>query len=82
MKMEFQKGGKKRHHKISTIQDVLDATDVDNIDNFLEDLKLLMLGAYLMRGELSKQDSKFIFAEPIEWIDDGKHNIQIDIESK
>ena len=80
MKMEIQIGGKKRHHKISTVQDILDATDADNIDNFLEDLKLIMLGAYLMRSEFEKQDSELIFSEPIEWIDDGKHDIEIIVE--
>lgn len=80
--MEFQKGGKKTHHKISTMQDILDATDAENIDNFLEDLKLLMLGAYLLRSQLDTESSKTIFAEPTEWIDDGKHNIEIVLKSK
>tara|TARA_R110000850_G_scaffold236053_1_gene360910 strand:+ start:244 stop:492 length:249 start_codon:yes stop_codon:yes gene_type:complete len=82
MEVEFQSGCKKKHHKIITIQDVLDATDGDNIDNFLQDLKLIMLGAYLVRDELKKQGSNLIFSEPIEWIDDGKHDIKIELQEK
>lgn len=63
-------------HKISTIQDVFEATNHKNIDNFLKDLKLIMIGAYLIRDEIGEDNCKDLFSESVEWINDGKHNIE------
>ena len=69
---------KKQHHKIWTLQDIFNSTDEENIDNFLIDLKGMMIAAYEVRGLIGIESCRDMINE-MEWIDDGKHDIHIKI---
>lgn len=77
-----------KKYEINTVQDMIDCTNEQNIDNFLKDLRGVILGAHALRKitevvnkdyGLNEEDIKpktkgFI------WIDDGEHNINITIK--
>jgi hypothetical protein len=63
-------------YQIKTVQDMLECTNSDNIDNFLKDLKGVLLSAHLL-VELSNEIE--VLSEGYVWIDDNKHNISIEL---
>lgn len=62
-------------HKIRMFADILKATNVNNVDNFLRDLKDALLSLYAAR-----EHSPNIQCEEFTWTDDSKHNINIDLK--
>lgn len=64
-------------HKIATIQDIANATNPDNIDDFLLDLKGILLGYHLV-----KESCPDIRLNQFTWIDDGKHEINVTLIEK
>lgn len=66
-------------YKIETIQDIVECTNVDNVDSFLADIKLILLAAYKMKY-VTVDNGKNIILKDLEWIDDGEHNIEIKIK--
>lgn len=54
-------------HEINTVQDMIDCTNESNLDNFLADLKLVIMSAHL----IGKGESK-----GFTWIDDNKNNVE------
>lgn len=54
-------------HKIETLKDMAKATNPKNLDNFLADLKGVLLSIHLLECDV----------ESFEWKDDGKVRIEI-----
>jgi hypothetical protein len=77
-------------YQVNTVQDMINCTNSDNLDNFLIDLKALLKSAHALQDYVnSVSDSEGISKElaklesnGFEWIDDGEHNITINLESK
>ena len=57
--------------------DILKATNADNVDNFLTDLKGVLMSLYVAR-----EYSPDIQCEEFVWTDDSKHNINITLNVK
>ena len=77
---------KSKKYQIKTVQDIIDCTNEDNLDNFLEDLKGLVKTAHvfntmtdLVGGDTSKNK---LDEKGFTWIDDGKHEATITVEAK
>ena len=69
---------KHKEYRIETVQDIIDCTNEDNIDNFLKDLK-----AIIMTNHFVKSISKDVKNEKYyTWIDDNENNLTINLEVK
>lgn len=77
-------------YQVNTVQDMIKCTNEGNIDNFLADLKALLEMAHALQGladvvaevedipkELAELESK-----GFKWIDDGKHDMTIELQGK
>lgn len=77
-------------YQVNTVQDMIKCTNEGNLDNFLADLKALIEMAHALQGlantvaevegipkELAELESK-----GFKWIDDGKHDIKIELQGK
>lgn len=64
-------------YSIETISDILNATNEHNIDNFLTDLKGMLLMTFIARDT----DPSITTIKNFNWTDDGKNNIDIIIKS-
>lgn len=79
---------KAKTYKIKTVQDMIDCTNKDNLDDFLVDLKGLLTEAHAIRtiaeflGKGLHVEKQKITTEGFTWIDDGKHDIKIIIGTK
>lgn len=62
-----------KSHKIKTVQDIFNCTNAENIDDFLKDLKGVLLSGFLVRDLTSETE---IFTEPFEWTDDKQNKIE------
>ncbi len=77
-----------KQYQINTVQDMIDATNKDNLQTFLIDLEGLLVSAHSMRDlieGIAKNKGEFNIKAPVRvqgftWIDDGKHNAEITIE--
>lgn len=67
---------KHKTYHVNTVQDMIDCTNSDNLDNFLIDLKGVLTSSYRFR-EIGNIKSK-----GFEWVDDGNHDIKTIIEIK
>lgn len=65
-----------KSYKINTLQDIIDCVTNENIDRFLIDFEGLSRSAILVK-EATKHP---VQTGAYEWIDDGKHNIDIEIQ--
>lgn len=79
-----------KQFQVNTVQDMIKCTNEDNLDDFLADLKTLIEMAHALQRlydttaeaeglpkELAEIESKGFI-----WIDDGKHDIKIELHSK
>jgi len=79
-----------KRYQVNTVQDMIKCTNEGNLDNFLADLKALIEMAHSLQGladtvseveglpnKLSELESK-----GFTWIDDGKHDMKIELHSK
>jgi len=66
----------KTYH-IETISDIANAVNADNVMNFLKDLEGTLL--FFVQAKALSPDVKW---ESFKWIDDGKHNITIELTEK
>lgn len=79
-----------KEYKIKTIQDIINCTNNNNLDNFIEDLKSFLKCSHsLQQLAYSIADSKNIPRKKAKmknkgfiWIDDNKHEIKISVSSK
>jgi hypothetical protein len=75
-----------KEHKIKTVQDMINCTNEDNLDNFLTDLRGYLSTAHMLKsfaelvGETKEQ--KEIGTDGFTWIDDGKHDATISVGVK
>lgn len=60
----------KQYH-IETVQDVFDATNIDNVDKFLDEFKMVLCSGYLLR-DVSKNENpdEKVGLPSFIWIDD------------
>lgn len=75
---------KDKTYRIENLTDIINATDENNIDNFIKDLKGVLLGIYALR-ETSKVlgvEDGIDYPEFYEWTDDGKHDIKLTLNPK
>jgi len=69
-----------KNHKIETFTDIVNATNPENIDNFLIDLYGIMQQIFKMREIKERKglsDDEFILPTFMDWMDDGEHNITV-----
>ena len=79
-----------KQYQVNTVQDMIKCTNEGNLDNFLADLKAVIETAHALQvlantvseekglpKELAELESK-----GFTWIDDGKHNIEIELYGK
>ena len=74
---------KVKKYQIKTVQDMIDCTNKDNLDNFLKDLKSLLVISHIFRdlvglvGEVKglSEEMQKIKIDGFGWWDDGKHNV-------
>ena len=62
-------------HEIKTISDILKVVNPNNLENFLNDFELFLSNYVILKGmcEDDADCSEYI------WIDDGKHNVEVNI---
>lgn len=65
---------KPKTHKINTVQDMIEATNAENLDRFLVDLKGVIVMGHLLNLIHEVKSQGF------EWVDDGEHKIDIEIK--
>lgn len=68
-----------KRYMIKTVQDVIDCTNEDNIDNFMIDFKKVVKSTHLVRSLVEAVDGNGeevnISEEGFVWIDDGKNGV-------
>lgn len=69
---------KPKEYHINTLQDIINATNKDNVDDFLKDLKGVLLSAYFLK-EMTRVKIK---TNGFIWVIDGKHKIDVEIDEK
>ena len=71
-----------KKYEIKTIQDIINCTDKDNVDNFLKDLKSFLEMSYMVKtiAELTGVKSKL--STQFTWIDDGKNEATLILNPK
>lgn len=75
-----------KEYHIKTVQDMIDCTNEDNLENFLIDLKGSLAVAHALR-EVAKtlpeaEKQKKLETDGFIWTDDGKHNVATSIGVK
>lgn len=79
-----------KEYKINTMQDVLDCVTMDNIDNFMVDFRYYIesaiaikkIGNAICEAENLPAELSNMSTIGFTWIDDGKHNISIELNNK
>lgn len=66
---------KLKEYKIETITDIIDSTNIDNIDSFLLDLKAVIVNAHFIKSI----DNKVKISKNYTWIDDGVNKLVVDL---
>lgn len=70
-------------HKINTVQDMIDCTNKENLDNFLDDLRMVMEHSHMIKSFSELMGVKAeVQSDGFEWIDDGKHDATFNIQTK
>ena len=79
-----------KRYQVNTVQDMIKCTNEGNLDNFLADLKALIKMAHALQGlantvaeveDLPKELAE-IESKGFTWIDDGKHDMKIELHGK
>jgi len=75
---------KQKKYKIQSVQDMIDCTNSDNLENFITDLKGILASAHMLRThtDLIGKDKSSIEIKEFTWVDDGEHNITINLGAK
>lgn len=68
-----------KNHKITTVQDMIDCTDAENLDRFLNDLKDVIKTAHALTDQIEEvgkaeglpPEARKVVSDGFEWIDDG-----------
>lgn len=79
-----------KRYQVNTVQDIIKCTNEGNLDNFLADLKALIEMAHALQGladtvsEVEGLPNKLAELESkgFTWIDDGKHDMKIELHGK
>ena len=67
--------------KINTIQDMIDCTNENNLEDFLTDLRGYLSAAHSIRGIVGEfEDLKEFGIDGFIWIEDGKHDVKVEIK--
>ena len=77
-------------HRIRTVQDMIDCTNEENLDRFIEDVKSFLTTAHAMKqtadfiGGLNglSEEERRITCDYFDWQDDGKKSISIKLKPK
>ena len=79
-----------KRYQVNTVQDMIKCTNEGNLDNFLADLKDLIEMAHALQGlantvaeveDLPKELAE-IESKGFTWIDDGNHDMKIELHGK
>ena len=70
-----------KEYKINTVQDMIDATNSENLESFLSDLRELLTTAHAMNN-IAKAKGGKLESDGFLWIDDDKKEISITIQGK
>ena len=79
-----------KRYQVNTVQDMIKCTNEDNLDNFLTDLKALIQMAHALQRladtvvevEVLPKELAELESKGFTWIDDGKHDMKIELHSK
>ena len=79
-----------KRYQVNTVQDMIKCTNEGNLDNFLADLKALIEMAHALQGlantvaevEGLPKELVEIESKGFTWIDDGKHDMKIELHGK
>lgn len=79
-----------KEYEISTMQDVLNCVTMDNIDNFMIDFRYYIesaiaiknIGKAIYNAEDIPEELSDVTTSGFTWIDDGEHNISVEMRSK
>ena len=79
-----------KRYQVNTVQDMIKCTNEGNLDNFLADLKALIEMAHALQGladtvaevEVLPKELAELESKGFTWIDDGKHDMKIELHSK
>lgn len=66
-------------HDIKTIEDIINAVNEDNIENFLKDFSAWLDVRLTIKG--TPLEKAMIDSDAFKWIDDGENNTFIDIKN-
>lgn len=76
---------KSKEYKIQTFSDMVNCTNPENLDGFINDLKMVLSMAHLVKGiaELkgAKEDDVSV-QEYFMWTDDGINEVNMDLQDK
>lgn len=79
-----------KEHQVKTVQDIINCTNEDNLDNFLKDLRTVIETSHALQkfsdlvadqNDIKKELNK-LEGEGFTWIDDGKNNAEIQLKPK
>jgi hypothetical protein len=70
-----------KEYKINTVQDMIDATNPENLDSFLSDLKAVITSAHFIKSLVGSESEK-IKSDGFIWADDGQNKIDTKINEK
>ena len=79
-----------KRYQVNTVQDMIKCTNEGNLDNFLADLKALIEMAHALQRladtvaevEVLPKELAELESKGFTWIDDGKHDMKIELHSK
>lgn len=63
-------------HSIKTIEDIVNCTNFENIDEFIEDFRMILSSFHIMRNLCP--ENKF---KEFQWVDDGKRQVSVKLIS-
>jgi hypothetical protein len=73
---------KSNEHSIITLQDMINCTHKDNLDAFIVDLRKVIEISHSLRDIIGGNDNFKNVSEGFIWIDDGKHNMKVNVGFK
>jgi len=69
-----------KEFKIETFTDMVNATNPDNVDLFLLDLKGILDSFHMLRGLHDLHGKTFVFQKHYDWKDDGNNEVTITLK--
>lgn len=73
-------------YEINTLQDILECTNLDNLDNFIKDFSVFLKAYHNTKNLISflgkEKVDELMKSTKLVWIDDGKHDYTLELQEK